>query len=212
MTSPRPILKVGLTGGIASGKSTVAGMLAERGAYVVDADALAHAATAPGGAAYDRVVERFGRQVLDDDDRIDRDKLGRLVFGDVLARQALNQIVHPVVRAEADRRINAHAVNCPVPIGIVDAALLVETGAYRDFARLIVTRCSRRTQIERLMARDGMTAEEAEDRIAAQSPLAHKLAVADYIIDTETTLEETRHQTATVYSELVDDYRAEFGQ
>ena len=212
MPPARPILKVGLTGGIASGKSTVARMLTCLGAYVVDADALAHEATAPDGSAYDRVVERFGRGILDDDDRIDREKLGRLVFRDTPARRALNEIVHPIVRAEADRRINEHTVGCRVPIGIVDAALLVETGAYRDLARLIVTCCSRETQIARLIERDGISAGEAEDRISAQLPLEQKLAVADYIIDTGTTLAETRHQTATVYANLTDDYRSEFEQ
>jgi dephospho-CoA kinase len=105
MPAPRPILEVGLTGGIASGKSTVAGMLADLGAFVVDADELAHLATSPSGAAYEQVVERFGREILDDSGAIDRARLGGLVFADPEARQALNSIVHPAVRSEARRRI-----------------------------------------------------------------------------------------------------------
>ena len=212
MPAPRPILKVGLTGGIASGKSTVAGMLADLGAFVIDADELAHLATSPSGRAYAPVIERFGREVVDSSGRIDRNRLGRLVFADPEARQALNSIVHPVVRAEADRRTAAYAEKCRTPLAVFDAALLVETGAYRDFHRLIVTRCSRETQICRLTERDTLTRDEATARIDSQAQLEEKLAVAHYVIDTDTSLEQTRDQTSRVYSSLLSDYESEFGR
>ena len=205
------MLEVGLTGGIASGKSTVAGMLADLGAFVVDADELAHLATSPSGAAYEQIVERFGREILDDSGAIDRARLGRLVFADPEARQALNSIVHPAVRSEAKRRIASYAVKGRAPMAIFDAALLVETGAYRDFHRLIVTRCSRETQIRRLTTRKAMTRDEAVARIDAQLPLDQKLVVAHYVIDTDTTLEQTRSQASRVYSSLLSDYEEEFG-
>jgi dephospho-CoA kinase len=211
MTAPRPILRVGLTGGIASGKSTVAGMFADLGAFVVDADELAHLAIAPGGAAHDAVVARFGREVLDADGRIDRPRLGRLVFSDPAARNALNAIVHPAVRAEAERRIAVHAEKSRSPISIFDAALLVETGAYRDFHRLIVTRCGPETQLRRLTERDRMPREEAVARIDAQAPLERKLAVAHYVVDTEAPIEKTRDQTSRVFSSLLADYDELFG-
>jgi dephospho-CoA kinase len=197
------MLKVGLTGGIASGKTTVAAMLADLGAFVVDADELTRLVTSPGGAAYDRLVERFGRAVLDADGRIDRPRLGRVVFADAEARRDLERIVHPEVRAEADRRIAACAERHGASIAVLDAALLVETGAHHDFDRLIVTRCSRETQLRRLTERDRMSTEEARARIDAQAPLEEKLAVADYVIDTDGPLDDTRARTESVYADLL---------
>lgn len=212
MPEAPPILKVGLTGGIAAGKSTVAAMLAESGACVVDADRLTHEVTAPGGTAYDDVVARFGNGILNPDESIDRARLARLVFADDDARKALERIVHPKVRIEAARRFETAAAQWECRVAVFDAALLVETGAYRDFQRLIVVRCSREMQIRRLTERDGLTQAEAESRLAAQAPLENKLAVADYVIDTDTALDETRSRTAVVYESLLNDFDAEFGR
>ena len=210
MTEIPPILRVGLTGGVASGKSTVATMLSEFGAFVVDADRLVHEITSPGRADFDRVVSRFGPGILDEDGKIDRDRLGQIVFADAEARKALEQILHPGVRAEAAKRFEDAARHCGIRIGVFDAALLVETGAYRDFHRLIVVRCSRETQITRLRERNDLSPGQAETRLAAQAPLERKLAVADYVIDTEGPLDETRDQTAEVYSQLQRDFGQEF--
>lgn len=128
MGSGRPILRAGLTGGIASGKTTIAEILAELGAFVLDADALARAVMEPGGSAYERVVKHFGRELLDDLGRIVRTRLAELVFHDEEARQALNHIVHPEVLAEADRLLAAYTPRGRARIAIFDAALLVETG------------------------------------------------------------------------------------
>jgi len=199
------VLRVGLTGGIASGKSTVAAALADLGACVVDADRVAHEVMARGGAAYDAVVRRFGRSILAADGTIDRAALARLVFADSAARQELERIVHPVVRAEAERRFRRAALEGGCRVAVFDAALLVETGVYRDFDRLIVARCSCAEQLERLMARDGLSLQEAEARLRAQAPLERKLALADHVIDTTGPVEATRRQAADLWRQLLDE-------
>jgi dephospho-CoA kinase len=210
--TPRPVLSVGLTGGIASGKSTVAGFLAELGAYLVDADCIAHELLAPGGHAVDAVVDRFGTDVLADDGGIDREALGRLVFADPDARHALEAIVHPAVREEMTRLVEAYRqTEEGPPVAVIDAALLVETGRHRTLDRLIVLRCGRAVQLDRLEKR-GLTREEAEARLDAQAPLAEKLAVADYVIDTETDLDETRAQTGRVWERILADFETRYGE
>lgn len=183
-------------------------ILAEFGASVVDADLLAHELIDPGGAAHDAVVERFGSGILHPDGRIDRAALGRIVFADAEARAALNALVHPGVRAEAARRFEAAAVERRSPVAVFDAALLVESGTWREFDRLVVVSCRRETQIRRLAARDGLDRAQAEARIDAQAPLEHKLALAHHVIDTEGPLEATRRQTAALWDELLEDARA----
>lgn len=211
MSDPRPILRVGLTGGIASGKTTVAHILAELGAFVLDADRLSHHVMEPHGSAFDRVVSRFGEEILDSRGRIDRTRLAGRVFHDSEQRRALNEIVHPEVLAELERRITEYAPEGRAPLAVFDAALLVETGAFRRFHRLIVTRCSRESQLRRLLVRDGLAMDEASARIDSQAPLEAKLAVADYVIDTESTLKETRAQTEHAHASLLGDFEAEFG-
>jgi dephospho-CoA kinase len=211
MAGGRPILRVGLTGGIASGKTTVAGFMAEMGAFVVDADRIAHEVIAPGGSAYHEVVHRFGDDILAPDGIIDRAELGRRVFSDASERESLEAIVHPKVLAEVDRRLDRYRASGHSPIAVVDAALLVESGAYRRFDRLVVVRCSRDAQVQRLRARSGMNAAEALARIESQWSLEQKLAVADYIIDTDATLRETRHGTEQVYSRLLQDFERRHG-
>ena len=209
MKPNRPVLRIGLTGGIASGKTTVRQILAELGAYVLDADDLVHELMQPGGAAYDPVLQRFGRGILDSDGAIDRTALGRIVFHDADERAALNAIVHPLVRTEADRRMNDEVGYAA--IAVFDAALLVESGAYRHFDRLIVLSCSVGTQLQRLVAREGISVVEAQARITAQAPLSDKLAVADYVIDTGGTIRETREQTDKVFADLVANLDEEYG-
>ena len=198
-----PILQVGLTGGIASGKSTVAGFLTHLGAGVIDADSVAHDVVSPGGPAYAEVVARFGRRILGPDGTIDRGILGAVVFSDPGALEDLNAIVHPRVRAEAVRRM-AELGSVGFGIAVLDAALLVETGMYRDLDRLVVVRCDAASQIRRLVQR-GLTRREAELRLAAQAPIAHKVAVADYLIDTAGAMDDTRRDTERVWTELLAD-------
>jgi len=207
----RPILRVGLTGGISSGKTTVAGFMAEMGAFVLDADRIAHELMAAGGTAHAEVAERFGEEILNTAGDIDRRALGARVFRDAHARAALNAIVHPKVLAEIERRVDRYLVAGHSDVVVVDAALLVETGSHARFHRLVVVRCSRDAQLQRLMARSGLSAEEALARIESQSDLESKLAVADYVIDTDTTLRETRRETEQVYQRLLADFERLFG-
>jgi len=200
--SARP-LRVGLTGGIACGKSTVAATLADCGAAVVDADAVAHEVTAPGGAAFDEVVARFGRELLDEGGRIDRARLGRIVFADEAARRELEAMVHPHVRRESRRRLDQQARRLGARVAVLEAALLVETGAWREFDRLVVVACSRRVQIERIVGRDGLDETEAQRRIDAQAPLARKTALADHVIETDGPIERTRQRAREVYAALL---------
>lgn len=196
------MLRVGLTGGIAVGKSAVAGWLAEAGACVVDADHLVHALTSAGGEAVEAVVARFGPTVADGSGGIDRRALGEIVFADDGARRDLEAILHPLVRREADRRFDRARTEQGCRIAVFDAALLVETGSWRDFDRLVVVHCSPQAQMERLVRRDGITRDQARARIDAQSPAERKLEVADYVVDTNGTRAESREQTLRIYREL----------
>ena len=211
MAGSHPILKVGLTGGIASGKSTVAAFLRELGAFIVDADRVARQVINRGEAAHREVVERFGQGIIDDDGEIDRSKLAEIVFSDPEARSDLNGIVHPRVREEAARRFERCAHDGESRLAVYDAALLVETGVHRDMDKLIVVSCRAETQVERLTLRGGMNAEQAEARIAAQAPMEEKLAAADYVIETDGSLDETRRQAEWVYAGLLNDHARLFG-
>ena len=203
MTTGPAIPKVGLTGGIASGKSTVAGWFRELGAYVQDGDALAHRLMEPGGAAFDDVVAWFGDGILDHGGTISRTLLGNLVFQDREAMKALNRLVHPGVLKESTRLLQEYLDGGgDAPLMIFEAALLVETGMYREYDRLVVVRCSREEQLRRLLSRSSLTADGALARIEAQFPLEKKLAVADHVIDTSVPLEETRKQTEELFRKL----------
>ena len=212
MTDVRSILHVGLTGGIASGKTTVARILAEHGAFVIHADELAHELIEPGGPAYRAVIDQFGDEILDERGYVNRSVLGKRVFGDAEAREQLNAIMHPAVREEYARRIEEYVPLGHAPIAVFDAALLVETGIHAEFHRLVVTRCDREAQIRRLLQRNNLSTEEARARIETQLPLERKLAVADYVINTGGTLRETRRETDAVYTSLVADFELEIGR
>ena len=204
MTVSPEIVRVGLTGGIASGKSTVAGWFRELGAYVQDGDALAHNVMEPGGTAYADVVDRFGDGILDRDGAISRPLLGELVFQDPAAREELNRLVHPKVREASARRLDRYLDGGgTAPLMIFEAALLVETGIYREYDKLVVVSCSREEQLKRLLSRGTLTVDGAMARIEAQFPLEQKLAVADYVIDTSTTPEKSRKQTEKVFRKLL---------
>ena len=198
-------LRVGLTGGIASGKTTVASTFRRLGAVIVDADAIAHALLEPGGSAYDAVVARFGAGILDDEKRIVRPALAGIVFSDAKARADLESILHPQILDQAERRTAFELARRPAPIAVVEAALLVETGSYRRFDRLVLAACSREAQLQRLTAR-GLTPEQAYARIESQGSLESKKAVADFVIDTEGTLEQTRAQSEQVYASLLAEH------
>ncbi|ANM29893.1 hypothetical protein ABI59_10380 [Acidobacteria bacterium Mor1] len=198
------MLRVGLTGGIASGKSTIAGFFEEFGALTLDGDLLAHEVMNAGGCAHDEVVAAFGEEIVLPDGRIDRPALGARVFADPEALSRLNAIVHPRVHEELKRRIEAYvAGGGESTIAVFHAALIVESGGYRNMDRLIVAFCSRETQVARVMQR-GLSEAEALARIAAQSSNETKLALADYSINTEASLEQTRKAAREIHRRLLD--------
>jgi len=201
----RPLLLVGLTGGIATGKTVVDRMLAECGARVIDADAVVHELLSADPETIRLVAESFGPGVRAPDGAVDRKALGRAVFGDPGARLRLNAIVHPRVRSALASRIEAIRREGTASVVVVDAALLAETGTWRDFDKVVVVVSSPENQVRRLMSRDGLPAEEARARIAAQWSTEKKLAVADYRIDNDGTLEETREHVRDLYSRLLED-------
>ncbi|MBI4875760.1 MAG: dephospho-CoA kinase [Acidobacteria bacterium] len=196
------MLRVGLTGGFATGKSHVGRALAELGCYLVKADELGHQALEPGGAAWEPVVREFGRGILDEGERIDRRKLGEEVFARPERLALLNGIMHPVVIRREEQLIAEAAAADPNRIAVVEAAILVETGSWRRFDRLIVTVCPLEAQLERAMKRDGLSREQALARIARQMPLEEKRKYAHYVIDTSGTREDTCNQTVEVYRSL----------
>ncbi len=196
-----PTRVIGLTGGIASGKSTVAAILRELGAPIVDADVLARQVVEPGQPAYDDIVREFGRDVLAADGSIDRKLLGARIFGDAAARARLNAITHPRIGAAGQAEIARH-VAAGAPVVIYEAALIVENGLWRGLDGLIVVSASPEAQLARTLARDGLDESAARARLAAQLPLADKLAVADHVIDNSGTLDETRAQVAALWKRL----------
>ncbi len=196
------MLLVGLTGGLASGKSHVGRQLAAFGCLLVKADEMGHRVLMPGGEAYEPAIAEFGPEILDPDGTINRRKLAALVFGNPERLETLNHLVHPAVRIRTRAIIDEFAVNHPDGIAVVEAAILVETGTYRNYDRLIVVVCTEEQQIQRAMDRDGITREEAEARLRRQLPLAEKIKYADYVIDTSGSRESTTAQTRAVYEAL----------
>lgn len=201
--SPPGTTIVGLTGGIATGKSTVARMLTELGAVVIDADAIVHELQAPGSPVLAEIVEAFGPAALDGSGALDRPALGDRVFRDPKARQQLNAILHPRVRAEMARRVQA-AQRAGAPLVVLDIPLLFETraGSAAGVESVILVYAPRALQIERQMTRDGCDREEAERRIAAQMPIDDKRALADHVIDNSGSREETGAQVSALFERL----------
>lgn len=190
-------LILGLTGGIATGKSTVAAMLAELGAVVVSADQLAREVVAPGSSTLQALVATFGPEILDAAGELDRTVLGRVVFADPSARQQLNALIHPAIGRLAEARLQALR-DRKVSLVIYEAPLLFEAGAERRVDRVLTVIVDAETQQARLAARDHLSGEEIEVRIAAQWPQAEKVARADYVIDNSGSLVETRQQVAAL--------------
>jgi dephospho-CoA kinase len=196
------MLRVGLTGGLASGKSFVGRALAGLGCYLIEADKLGHQVMMPDGEAYDAIVREFGPAVLDAEGRISRRKLSGLVWGNPERLEKLNSLVHPPVREREESRMAEIAQADPAAIVVVEAAILVETGRYKDFDRLIVAACSAGQQMERALERGSYNKEEILARMSRQLPLEQKLSVADYVIDTSGEKEATLEQVRRVYSSL----------
>jgi len=196
------MLKIGLTGGIATGKSYVLSVLSELGCQVIDADTVAHRVIEPGRPAYLEIINQFGREILNEDGAINRAALGAVVFTSKNAREKLNAIVHPRVY-EAQLEWFEQVASCdPEAIAVVDAALMIETGSYRRFDKVIVVYCEPELQLQRLTERNGFTREQAQARISAQMSSEEKLKFADYSVNTSNGFEDTRRQIERIYEEL----------
>ena len=196
------MLRVGLTGGLASGKSFVGRTLADFGCTLIQADLLGHQALLAGGGAYDAVVAEFGSDLLDESGQIDRRKLASRVFDFPDRLKRLNELVHPCVYQLEEDLTEAAFARDPSGIVVVEAAILIETGSYKKFDRLIVAVCTEEQQLQRAMKRDGFTPEEANARLRRQMPLAEKRKYADFVIDTSSSKENTVQQTRQVYESL----------
>jgi len=191
-------LLVGLTGNIATGKSTVAGMLTDLGVTVIDADAVAHQVIRAGGPVYEEVVDAFGKEMVGPDGEIDRARLGAKVFAEPEAMRRLEAIVHPEVLVEVARRVAAARSAV-----VVEAIKLIEAGMAEGCDSLWVTTCPAEQQVRRLMEGRGLSREEAERRVLAQPPQEEKIALADVVIDTSVDLAETRAQVRTEWERLL---------
>ncbi len=196
------MLIAGLTGGLACGKSFVAAAFADLGCHVVEADALGHEVMRPEGEAYSQIVAEFRPSILNDQGGIDRPRLARMVFADPAALERLNAIVHPAVRRRARCLFREIGERDPHAVAIYVAAILIETGGYRECDKVILVSCAREQQIERALQRPDATRDNVLARLERQLPVEKKREFADYIIDTSGTKEETLRQTKIVYEDL----------
>jgi len=196
------MLRVGLTGGLATGKSYAGEVLRSLGCHLLKADELGHDVLLPGGEAYLPVIEAFGRGILNEDGTIARRKLAGEVFDRPDRLALLSSLVHPPVVAREEAWMRQVEQSEPGAIAVVEAAILIETGSYKRFSRLIVTVCRPEQQVERAMKRDGISRDEVEARLRRQMPLEEKIKLADYVIDTSGDKKETARQVQEVYLAL----------
>lgn len=196
------MLIVGLTGGYASGKSTVAKIFVELGAALIDADRLAREVVKPDKQAWFEIVDHFGKGILLENGEIDRKALGEIVFRDKTEREILNAIVHPRVLEEELKAIEEIRKREPDAIVVLSVPLLIESGHYKNCDKIVVVTVDKDTQIKRLMGRDGFSIDEAIRRISAQMPLSEKVTYADYLIDNRGNREETEVQIKEVFRRL----------
>ncbi|NWG04020.1 MAG: dephospho-CoA kinase [Syntrophaceae bacterium] len=199
------MLIVGLTGGVASGKTAVSQVLKEEGAYIIDADQIARELVQPRQPAWNELVRAFGQDILQDDGTIHRKKLAERIFGNSNERKRLNQILHPRIKEEMNRRAKEIGTKDPEAIVVIDAPLLVELEDHQEMDKLIVVTSTQTQQIERLKDRDQKNTEEALRMVSSQMPLEEKVKFADYIIRNEGSLEETKNRAKEVYQALKKD-------
>jgi len=204
----RRFLLVGLTGGIATGKSTVSAMFGHLGARIVDADLLAREVVMPGQPAHAEIVKAFGPEVLEASGHLDRKRLGAIVFADADRRRQLEQITHPAIRTRQQRILSVYEEEAFIGIVIWDVALLFETGGHKGMDRVVVVVTDPATELARLMARDAMSEDDARRRISAQMPVADKAKLADYVIDNSGARAETERRVREVYRALAGDLTA----
>jgi dephospho-CoA kinase len=196
------VIVVGLTGGIATGKSTVSTILENAGAVIIDADQIAREVVKKGRPAHRAIVEEFGKNVLLPDGEINRGVLGDIIFNDPQKKHVLNTIVHPHVRKEQDRRLKHIAKTNPDTIVVLDIPLLLESKMYRDLSEVVVVYAPEHIQIQRLMQRDGISRADALARVSSQMPIEEKKDKATIIIDNSGSKENTRKQTLNIFQRL----------
>lgn len=197
------MLRVGLTGSIAVGKSFVTSFFSTLGCHTLDADETAREVVLPGSPGLAAVAEAFGQDVLNPDGTLNRKRLGELIFADEEKRQRLNHILHPFIIARQDEIMREWEREDPDGIGMIDAALMIESGGYRRFDKLIVVHCRPEVQLERLMLRNNLSRDEAQARIDAQMPQAEKQKYADFLIDTSDGFELTKKRVLEVHDQLL---------
>jgi dephospho-CoA kinase len=197
------MLRVGLTGSIGVGKSFVASVFTDLGCHVLDADQTAREVVLPGTPGLAALTKEFGEEILNSDTTLNRKQLASIVFVDESQRQRLNHILHPFIIARQDEILNEWERQDPNGIGIVDAALMIESGGYKRFDKLIVVHCRPEVQLERLILRDHLSREEAQRRIDSQMPQEEKQKFADYLIDASDGFELTKDQTVRVHEQLL---------
>jgi dephospho-CoA kinase len=208
VTGERPFLLVGLTGGIASGKSAVSRQLVELGCRLVDADLLAREVVEPGAPAFQAIVDEFGPGAVGPDGRLDRKRLGAVVFADAARRKTLEGIIHPAITARRQAILAAWAAEGFAGVVVLDVPLLVEIGAVASVDRVVVVYADPAAQLERLARRDGSEPADAAGRIASQVPLADKVRHAHYVVDNSGSPDETAAQVRAVHAALVAEQRA----
>ncbi len=196
------MLKVGLTGSIAVGKTFVCSVFRELGCHVLDADLVARDVVEPGTLGLKRIVEEFGKDILDRAGGLDRAEMARIVFADEEKRLLLNSIIHPLVFEFQDNWLAEREAEDPDGIAIVDAALMIESGGYKRYDQLIVVWCEPEIQLQRLKDRNRLPEPEARKRIASQMPQSEKKRYANYLIDTSNGFEDTRRQVVEVFEKL----------
>lgn len=194
---------IGLTGGIATGKSTVSALLAAKGALLVDADAIAREVMLPGHPVLSAIVRHFGSKVLSEDGSLNRKKLGEIVFTDASERKMLNEITHPAIRQEIIQRMNGYEAEFPDKLIVVDIPLLYEVGLDNLFSEIVVVYALEEVQLKRLMERDGLTAEQAQQRLDAQMPIEEKKRLADIVIDNSRDVAYTERQLNDLLHDLM---------
>jgi dephospho-CoA kinase len=205
MSTPRKFLLVGLTGGIATGKSTVSALLRRLGCEIIDADLLAREVVEPGQPALAQIVTEFGRDVLTADGELDRKKLGAIIFADPERRRRLEGITHPAIRERFQARLAELTAKGFAGIVVFDAPVMIESGNYKNMERMIVVVTDDATQMDRLNGRDGTGDAENRRKIASQMPLAEKAKLADYVIDNSGSREATAEQVRRVFAALMSE-------
>jgi dephospho-CoA kinase len=208
MSAPRKFLLVGLTGGIATGKSMVSALLRQLGCEIIDADLLAREVVEPGRPAWTTIVAEFGQDVVTGDGALDRKKLGAIVFANPERRRRLEAITHPAIRERFQARLDELAERGFTGIVVFDAAVMIESGNYKNMDRLVVVVTDEPTQMARLRGRDGTDDTEGRRKIASQMPLAEKAKLADYVIDNSGDRQATAEQVRRVFAALMSELEA----